>query len=117
MRLILDPRALHLYYPNASEATTVKVRLVGQVVDRTAKGVLVIARVPLVPEPDVMVDADPHVRVHVSGAETEASDHGDIVSVIGFYDGKLVHALEVLAVDPGVLMGYGVSVLSSVGDL
>lgn len=128
-KLRLDPDALPLHYPHASPAQPAKLRLVAQVSQYDhVHALLFLRRVPNLPQLHTYVALDdasdvepPAVPVDVSHVVQDLTvahtSVGAIVSVLGFYNGERVVAVECFVVDGQVLLDGRSVVVAEVATL
>lgn len=128
-RLIIEPDALSLLYPKASEEDPVKIRLVVQVhhydADRAA---LWVNRLPNIPESVIRIDLEEDskplpmlMEVNVSHVLEQllpdSSASGLAVSVIGVFDGKVVTAFECAVIDSQLLIDGRIELLAQMATM
>lgn len=120
--LVLDPAALSLFYPRASNVNPQKLRVIAQVVDYDdSSSTFSISRLPnlgpLHTEID-LVDEDEDVceqykesvlLVDVSQSAFTYMDIydsvGKVISILGFYNGSIINAVECIRLDEQALLG------------
>lgn len=128
-KLALDPASLQLYYPRASSAEPVKLRLIGQVCDYDlANAQLEVTRLANLPALHTEIDLDgvgptaaSSIRVNVSHILAqllmEKISCGVIVSILGFYDGRGMVAVECSSVNSEILLGGSAQTLAEFATL
>lgn len=122
--LVLDPAALSLFYPRASNVNPQKLRVIAQVVDYDdSSSMFSISRLPnlgpLHTEID-LVDEDEDEDVCEQYKETvllvDVSQSaftymdiydsvGKVISILGFYNGSIINAVECIRLDEQALLG------------
>lgn len=127
-KLQVEPECLALYYPRATPAAPAKLRVVAQVdcYDHV-HALLLLRRVPNMRQlhtyialDDASLDAEPlsvdvsHVMETLTAAHTAV---GAVVSVLGFFDGRTVVAVECFVVDAQALLDGGADVVGEMASL
>ncbi|OBA19351.1 hypothetical protein METBIDRAFT_46962 [Metschnikowia bicuspidata var. bicuspidata NRRL YB-4993] len=128
---ILDPAKLSLFYPKASDVTPQKIRVISQAVDYDiSSALLAVQRLPnLGPlHEEINLDGldaentEPQLA-HVDLSKTNHASSslyippGTIVSVVGFYNGSIITAVECIPLSEQVLLGKYIDTLAAVGTL
>lgn len=124
--LVLDPAALSLFYPRASNVNPQKLRVIAQVVDYDdSSSMFSISRLPnLGPlhteidlvdededededvceqykESDLLVDVSHSAFTYMDIYDSV----GKVISILGFYNGIIINAVECICLDEQALLG------------
>lgn len=112
-KLIVDPDALKLEFPRASESRSVRVRLLVQVIEYDdANANLVVRKLPNFPSTSISLDdfsleQESRYVINVFGLlsniHTEITDPGCIISLVGYYNGDKIHPIECYPISPNIL--------------
>lgn len=128
-KISLDPSSLHLFFPKSSPAHPLKVRLLAQVefYDYTSANLRVkkFPNLPLlhtqinIDEPpddsDYTIDVD--VSYVVEKLLVEEASVGLTVSIIGFYDGSAITAVECVSLEALCLHGRSLQTLTKYASM